>query len=47
MEKLWFVFIAFAGAALLGVIVLWSREVFSWWRWRMREYDWWGRKKKT
>jgi len=46
MKWVWFILIPLAGAAFLGVVVLWTREVSSWWRWRMKEYDWWGRKKK-
>jgi hypothetical protein len=41
-----FLLVGISALVLLGVIALWTGEVFGWWRWRMREYDWWGRKKR-
>jgi hypothetical protein len=38
--------VGLSALVLVGVIGLWTREVFGWWRWRMRNYDWWCRKRK-
>lgn len=37
--------IALAALAFAGVVILWAREVGDWWRWRMKEFNWFGRKK--
>ena len=46
MGKLPWLLVVLSAVVLAGVIALWTREVFGWWHWRMREYDWWGRRKK-